>query len=187
MTKPFVVLFHEPMLAAITTYMAVRYSRSWHVPCLLCVVFFTAFNHSLSMGVCISSLKHTPSCFWRDTTWTPVHQVRPLHFLLPFQSTIKFNVASSFPHSGLMFLPLLVGGVIAATVVSSIIINYVQTCPLADHTSLLFTSIQYLIYFEPRYVQKIEQYKPLPVPPEERLRVAVWSGPIYVSAFFWFG
>lgn len=63
LAKPFVVLLHEPMLAAITTYMAVRlhtfslsgtllFGRSY---------LFMIFHHSSFMGACISSLKHTPS------------------------------------------------------------------------------------------------------------------------------
>jgi hypothetical protein len=36
-------------------------------------------------------------------------------------------------------------------------------------------------------MRKLEEYAPKPVPPEERLRIAVWVGPMYAIAFFWFG
>lgn len=63
--------------------------------------------------------------------------------------------------SGLMFLPIFVGGVGGV--------------------------IMYLIYFNPRYIAAVKQYAPAPVPPEFRLGVCIIAAPLYTISFFWFG
>lgn len=63
--------------------------------------------------------------------------------------------------SGLMFLPIFVGGVGGVIV--------------------------YLIYFNPRYIAAVKQYAPAPVPPEFRLGVCIIAAPLYTISFFWFG
>ncbi|KDQ16620.1 hypothetical protein BOTBODRAFT_186300 [Botryobasidium botryosum FD-172 SS1] len=63
--------------------------------------------------------------------------------------------------SGLMFLPLFLGGV--------------------------FDAVITLSYTNPRYRRLIEEYSPNPVPPERRLGTALVGGPMIVVAFFWFG
>ncbi|KDQ13833.1 hypothetical protein BOTBODRAFT_188299 [Botryobasidium botryosum FD-172 SS1] len=63
--------------------------------------------------------------------------------------------------SGLMFLPLFLGGVFGALVT--------------------------LFYTNPGYQRLMEEYSPNPVPPERRLAMACVGGPMIVVAFFWFG
>ncbi|TFY79319.1 hypothetical protein EWM64_g4693 [Hericium alpestre] len=63
--------------------------------------------------------------------------------------------------SGLMFLPVSIGGGIGVIV--------------------------YLLYFEPRYERYVEQHAPSLVPPEARLEVTKLGGPIFAISFFWFG
>ncbi|KAJ6604532.1 MFS general substrate transporter [Mycena vulgaris] len=63
--------------------------------------------------------------------------------------------------SGLMFLPLMIGGAIA--VIISILV------------------------FNPRYQAEAARLAPHPVPPEFRLEMALFAAPLYVAAFFWFG
>ncbi|THV07660.1 MFS general substrate transporter [Dendrothele bispora CBS 962.96] len=63
--------------------------------------------------------------------------------------------------SGLMFLPILAGGLFAVAL-------------------SFFT-------FNPRYERQIIQYAPHPVPPERRLEMAMIAAPLFAIAFFWFG
>ena len=63
--------------------------------------------------------------------------------------------------TGLMFLPIFLGGVVAV--------------------------LGYLVIWGPRYERLIAQYAPQPVPPEYRLEQAIWAGPALVICFFWFG
>ncbi|CAL1706392.1 unnamed protein product [Somion occarium] len=63
--------------------------------------------------------------------------------------------------SGLMFLPILVGGVSGV--------------------------ICYLLIWNPRYVKAVEQFKPNPVPPEYRLEQCMAAAPLFAISFFWFG
>ncbi|KAJ6519702.1 major facilitator superfamily domain-containing protein [Mycena sanguinolenta] len=63
--------------------------------------------------------------------------------------------------SGLMFLPLLLGGTTA--VIISVVV------------------------FNPRYEKEAARLAPEPVPPEFRLEMALIAAPLYVVAFFWFG
>ncbi|KZV65936.1 MFS general substrate transporter [Peniophora sp. CONT] len=63
--------------------------------------------------------------------------------------------------SGLMFLPIFIGGVIGC-----------------------FT---YLIFFNPRYVQYVDHYAPHPVPPEKRLECTLIAAPLLAISFFFFG
>lgn len=62
--------------------------------------------------------------------------------------------------SGLMFLPLPLGGLIAVVI--------------------------YLFYFNPRYERAIAKHAPNPVPPEFRLEIAIIAAPIFAVSFFWF-
>ncbi|KAF8578166.1 MFS general substrate transporter [Ramaria rubella] len=110
--KPFTMLFHEPMLMAITVYMAFVYGCIYLLFEAYPIVF--EVGHHMNAG-----------------------------------------------EAGLMFIPILVGACIAILI--------------------------YFIFFEPEYARKIKDYAPDAVPPEERLRIALWSGPFYVVAFFWFG
>ena len=63
--------------------------------------------------------------------------------------------------SGLMYLPIFIGGVTGVVI--------------------------YLSYFNPRYAVAIKRYAPHPVPPEVRMEVCTWAAPIFALAFFWFG
>lgn len=62
--------------------------------------------------------------------------------------------------SGLMYLPLPIGGAIAV--------------------------LAYLWFFFPRYTRAVEKAAPKMVAPEVRLEMAMVAGPIFASAFFWF-
>ncbi|KAG2139189.1 major facilitator superfamily domain-containing protein [Suillus bovinus] len=62
--------------------------------------------------------------------------------------------------SGLMFLPLPIGAVLAG--------------------------LTYIFFFNPSYERKVQECAPNPVPPEFRLRVAMVSAPFFVVSFFWF-
>ncbi|KAI0694864.1 major facilitator superfamily domain-containing protein [Cytidiella melzeri] len=63
--------------------------------------------------------------------------------------------------SGLMFLPLFLGGCLGV--------------------------IGYLTIWAPRYQRKIKEFAPHPVPPEVRLEQALYAGPTFAISFFWFG
>ncbi|KAJ7293459.1 MFS general substrate transporter [Mycena rebaudengoi] len=63
--------------------------------------------------------------------------------------------------SGLMFLPILFGSMVAVAI--------------------------YVLVFNPRYEKEAEKLAPLPVPPEFRLEIALIASPLYVVAFFWLG
>ncbi|KAG8682468.1 hypothetical protein FRC09_016756, partial [Ceratobasidium sp. 395] len=63
--------------------------------------------------------------------------------------------------SGLMFLPLTVGGI--------------------------FGVICYLVVFNPMYTKLMTKFSPKPVPPEYRLDMALLAAPLYAVSFFWFG
>jgi hypothetical protein len=86
-----------------------------------------------------------------------------------------------------MLLPVLVGAVAAVIVVSLRSRARLHIPRLNQLTLPLPSCAQYLAYFDPIYSRKLAEYAPKPVPPEERLRIAVWIGPMYVIAFFWFG
>jgi len=62
--------------------------------------------------------------------------------------------------SGLMFLPLPLGGLGAVII--------------------------YLLVFNPRYEQACKKYAPSSVPPEVRLEIAVIAAPFFAVSFFWF-
>ncbi|KIY53422.1 MFS general substrate transporter [Fistulina hepatica ATCC 64428] len=63
--------------------------------------------------------------------------------------------------SGLMFLPIVLGGVTSVTL--------------------------YILLINPRYERESERLAPLPVPPEFRLEITVIASPLFAAAFFWFG
>ncbi|KAG1825807.1 major facilitator superfamily domain-containing protein [Suillus subaureus] len=62
--------------------------------------------------------------------------------------------------SGLVFLPLPIGGFIAVAT--------------------------YILFLNPDYERKAQECAPNPVPPEFRLRVAMISAPFFAISFFWF-
>ncbi|KAJ4485995.1 MFS general substrate transporter [Lentinula aciculospora] len=62
--------------------------------------------------------------------------------------------------SGLMYLPLMLGGVTAV--------------------------ITYLLTFSPRYEREVQRCAPNPVPPEFRIEMALIAAPVYAASFFWF-
>ncbi|RPD65674.1 MFS general substrate transporter [Lentinus tigrinus ALCF2SS1-6] len=76
---------------------------------------------------------------------------------------VVFEEGHHFPSSslGLAYLPVTAGGVI--------------------------TMVIYLWAFQPYYERKVQQYAPEPIPPEERLLMAVWAAPLFSITFFWFG
>ncbi|KZO96212.1 MFS general substrate transporter [Calocera viscosa TUFC12733] len=110
--RPFKVLFMEPMLIAITTYMSFVYGCIY----LLFEAFPIVFTegHGMNAGV-----------------------------------------------SGLMFLPLFLGGCAGVAL--------------------------YIWGFNPRYERYMLMYDPKPVPPERRLEMAIIGGPLFAISFFWFG
>ncbi|KAH8102515.1 MFS general substrate transporter [Cristinia sonorae] len=63
--------------------------------------------------------------------------------------------------SGLMFMPIFVGGTAACLV--------------------------YMLYWNPIYKRLVKQYAPDPVPPEFRLDICAWAAPGFALSFFWFG
>lgn len=63
--------------------------------------------------------------------------------------------------SGLMFLPLPLGGIMGITI--------------------------YVFYYAPRYEADADRFAPHPVPPEYRLPMAQWGGLFFATSFFWFG
>jgi MFS family permease len=63
--------------------------------------------------------------------------------------------------SGLMFLPLFIGGALAVII--------------------------YLLWWNPRYERLALEFAPNPVPPEYRLEQALWAAPLFAVSFFWFG
>lgn len=111
LARPFKVLFHEPMLIAITLYMSFVYGCIYLLFEAYPVVFTK--GHNLNAGV-----------------------------------------------SGLMFLPLPIGGILAV--------------------------ITYILFLNPDYERKAQECAPNPVPPEFRLRVAMISAPFFAVSFFWF-
>ncbi|KAJ3883287.1 MFS general substrate transporter [Lentinula edodes] len=62
--------------------------------------------------------------------------------------------------SGLMYLPLMLGGVMAVII--------------------------YLLTFSPRYEREVRRCSPDPVVPEFRIEMALIAAPIYAASFFWF-
>ncbi|KAI6153722.1 major facilitator superfamily domain-containing protein [Pisolithus tinctorius] len=111
LARPFKILFHEPMLIAITLYMSFVYGCIY----LLFEAYPIVFTEGHHMGA---------------------------------------------GPSGLTFLPLPIGGVIATLV--------------------------YIAFFNPRYERKIKEFAPKPVPPEYRLEMAMLAGPFFAISFFWF-
>ncbi|CAA7259940.1 unnamed protein product [Cyclocybe aegerita] len=109
--RPFVILFHEPMLIALTLYMSFVYG------CLY--LLFTAY----------------------PIVFTQAH---------------GFNAGIS----GLMFLPIPIGGAIAV--------------------------VLYVLYYNPKYEEEARRCEPRPVPPEFRLEMVFIAGPLFATSFFWF-
>ncbi|KZT04040.1 MFS general substrate transporter [Laetiporus sulphureus 93-53] len=112
LARPFLILFREPMLMAITMYMSFVYGCIYLLFEAYPIVFIE--GHHLSMGL-----------------------------------------------FGLTFLPIFLGA-----------------C-----AGVFF----YLLIFNPRYVRSQHRHAPHPVPPEERLEVAMFAAPMFAGAFFWFG
>ncbi|PPQ62974.1 hypothetical protein CVT24_006080 [Panaeolus cyanescens] len=111
LARPFVILFCEPMLIALTLYMSFVYG------CLY--LLFTAYP-------------------------------------IVFTQTHGFNAGVS----GLMFLPIPIGGAIAVAL--------------------------YVWYFNPKYEAEVHRLAPKPVPPEFRLEMVFYAGPLFAASFFWF-
>ncbi|KAG7450645.1 MFS general substrate transporter [Guyanagaster necrorhizus] len=63
--------------------------------------------------------------------------------------------------SGLMFLPIMFGGITAV--------------------------IGYLLIWNPRYEKEVARCAPGPVAPEYRLHMALFASPLFAVSFFWFG
>ncbi|KAG2023094.1 multidrug transporter [Coprinopsis cinerea AmutBmut pab1-1] len=63
--------------------------------------------------------------------------------------------------SGLMFLPIPIGGALAVA--------------------------HYVYHYNPKYEAEVKRLAPKPVPPEFRLDVAFIPGPLFALSFFWFG
>ncbi|KAH9942621.1 MFS general substrate transporter [Amylocystis lapponica] len=84
-------------------------------------------------------------------------------YLLLEAYPIVFTIGHGFNAgvTGLMFLPIFLGGVAAV--------------------------LMYLFIFNPRYERKMAECAPHPVPPEARLEIAMWAAPVLVISFFWFG
>ncbi|EGO05152.1 hypothetical protein SERLA73DRAFT_100773 [Serpula lacrymans var. lacrymans S7.3] len=76
----------------------------------------------------------------------------------PIVFTIAHNLNAGV--SGLVFLPLPVGGAIAVAM--------------------------YILFINPRYARKAQECAPNPVPPEFRLEIAMIAAPFFTIAFFWF-
>ncbi|KAA1468797.1 MFS general substrate transporter [Dentipellis sp. KUC8613] len=110
--KPFKILFAEPMLMVVTTYM------SFLSGCLY--LLFEAY----------------------PIVFTEGHH---------FDAGV----------SGLMFLPIFVGGVLGVLI--------------------------YLVFFEPRYEKLVVRHAPEPVPAESRLEMTMLGAPLFAISFFWFG
>ncbi|PPQ81697.1 hypothetical protein CVT26_007770 [Gymnopilus dilepis] len=111
LARPFVVLFREPMLIAITVYMSFVYG------CLY--LLFTAYP-------------------------------------IVFTEGHHFNAGIS----GLMFIPIPLGGAFAVLV--------------------------YVFYYNPKYEDEAARLAPKPVPPEFRLEMVFYAGPLFALSFFWF-
>ncbi|TBU61135.1 MFS general substrate transporter [Dichomitus squalens] len=50
-----------------------------------------------------------------------------------------------------------------------------------------FALALHLWVIQPEYEREVKAYAPNPVPPEERLWVAVWAAPLFAITFLWFG
>lgn len=111
LARPFVILFHEPMLIAITLYHSFVYGCLYLLFAAYPIVFTQ--GHNMSPGV-----------------------------------------------SGLMFLPIPIGGAIAV--------------------------ILYVAHYNPRYERESARWNPKPVPPEFRIEMALYAGPLFALSFFWF-
>ena len=131
LARPFLILFREPMLIAITLYMSVSLPRQVSASCIsdACATQFI-------YGVMYLLFEAYPIVFTRGH---------------------GFNAGIS----GLMFMPIFVGGVIGVAI--------------------------YLAVFNPAYARAMKRYAPAPVPPEFRLGPCLWAAPIYTISFFWFG
>ncbi|KAJ7932520.1 major facilitator superfamily domain-containing protein [Mycena leptocephala] len=77
----------------------------------------------------------------------------------PIVFTVGHNLNAGI--SGLMFLPIMLGGVTAVTIS--------------------------VVVFNPRYERELARLAPRAVPPEFRLETTLIAAPIYAAAFFWFG
>lgn len=63
--------------------------------------------------------------------------------------------------AGLTFLPIPIGGLIGIGI--------------------------YVAYFHPQYEAEMARLAPAPVPPEHRLRPALFGGGLFALSYFWFG
>jgi hypothetical protein len=76
-----------------------------------------------------------------------------------------------------MYLPVPVGGIIGVVTVSPSFVGLTQ---------LDKAHLQYMLFINPRYARKVEEFAPNPVPPEHRLPAAMFAAPLFSVSFFWF-
>ena len=55
------------------------------------------------------------------------------------------------------------------------------------HPSAPHSASQYLFVFAPKYKEVCAQHAPRSPPPEARLPMANWGGPMFITAIFWLG
>jgi hypothetical protein len=79
--------------------------------------------------------------------------------------------------SGLMMLPIPIGGVLAVILVR-------DDSRMLTVDSKLF---QYIRHYNPQYEAEMKRLAPKPVPPECRLDMTFIAGPLFAISFFWFG
>ena len=98
---------------------------------------------------------------------------------------IVFEVGYHFKPAqlGLAYLPLTVGNIVAVV--------FVRISPLflslPAHSLYHYLHTQYLLVIQPSYERRVGECAPAPVPPEERLKAAIWAAPLFAVSFFWFG
>lgn len=59
--------------------------------------------------------------------------------------------------------------------------------PLYDLKPSKLIRSQYVCVYNPKYEREVKRHAPKPVPPEARLAVTLFGGPLFAVAFFWFG
>ena len=150
LVRPWVIFFQEPMLASLTLYMSVRRACS---------------TLHVQMMQLTDLLQFVYGCLYL------LFEAYPIVFTMGH----GFNAGIS----GLMLLPIPIGGAAAVVLVC---FDY---RPLIKSIGL--TRSQYSMYYNPRYEAEAAKLAPRPVPPEFRLHMAFIAGPLFSVSFFWFG
>jgi hypothetical protein len=150
LVRPWVIFFQEPMLVSLTLYMSVR---------LACPTL------QVQIAQLTDLLQFVYGCLYL------LFEAYPIVFTMGH----GFNAGIS----GLMLLPIPVGGAAAVVLVCF------NCRPLVK--SLGLTRSQYSMYYNPRYEAEAAKLAPRPVPPEFRLHMAFIAGPLFSVSFFWFG